>query len=116
MGMRTTTCYIPFCDGCRHEIDCGDYIPHYDNEKRAIEDTENYDWIVIDGRLYCEDCRHLAGLCANCKNEDGDAHERDDHDPATGTCKFDDCTCPGFASMAAQQEAADELQSAQMEA
>lgn len=80
MSFKTVTCVTIHCDECDTPLQYDDHVPHWDTEKDALRDAEQWDWFVKGGKHYCEthapacscdDCDHTPpcgyAACTGCE-------------------------------------------------
>lgn len=74
MATKQVTCHIPYCDECEQVLEY-EYVQHFDTEGEAISHAIDCDWLVVEDKLYCENCRDGKGFdCQSCDDlvkEDG---------------------------------------------
>lgn len=66
MAIKQLICYIPICDGCGVELEF-EYIQHFPLADEATSHATEFDWLVVEDKLYCEKCRDGRGFgCQSC--------------------------------------------------
>lgn len=83
MALQKTECLVAYCDGCGTPRE-HNYIPHYESETAALDDLQDGEWTVWEGKIWCENCSPPC-VCGHLFGEHDYGHE---------PCQ--DCACKGY--------------------